>query len=89
MEKIERVDFYVVDFTNAFVQGSLLSDKLSFIQLRFESCVNIPGMEDCASLVEVNDYFMDDVIVNFAHADSFIDFSDLDNPVKINAAYVH
>ena len=76
-------DFYYIDFTNAHLQGSYLSEKYSYITLQFEPCTNFGNQEDCASLIEVNDYFSEDVNVKFYTVENFFDFTDLDNPVQI------
>ena len=62
---IKLMDFYYIDFTDANLQGTVLSEHFSFVQLRFEPCISTNDVEDCASLIEVNEYFENDVVVRF------------------------
>ena len=37
--------------------------------------------DECASLVEVNEYFTENIKVHLCYGENFVDFSDLENPV--------
>ena len=55
------ISFQYIDFTNVHLQGSFLSEQWSFVEIEFVPCLEINNQEDCASLIEVNDYFGEDV----------------------------
>ena len=78
------INFYYIDFTNVHLQGSYLSEQYSFVEIKFVPCLDMNNQEDCASLIEVNDYFTYDFYVSFNTAENFVDFTDLDNPVQVN-----
>ena len=57
--------------------------------IRFEPCHYDPDGDECASPAEVSRYFLDigDIIVRIAITDQFVDFTDLNDPLRVTLAF--
>ena len=77
----------VIDFTDVALKGDFFSPNYDYVEIRFVSCVDAYGkIDECVTQAEVNQYFLDNSIYLYTNnAEHFIDFEDLDDPLKVQS----